>query len=561
MKKWYKYALLFFGIGLISFSLFSGYLVGLHNFPPYGFFRRVELNLFGRSFEQKEEAKKGPEYYDSIFLRLYSNQTDISDRVRPGGSGGGLTSFGNAVLLVSWDGQIFSARSSDEIKKTNIVAPDNGYSAYQRAAKSERFKDLNHNFGLFRYNDILFYESGNNRGLALSYTEFDSTDNCYRNTVANLPITSDIQSVTQLSATADDWDILYRTKPCLPFKKMLTALNGGAAGGRLAFDPPSTLYVGSGDYHWDGVYARKAIAQDPEAEYGKIIGVNLESGKHHIVASGVRNPKEVVLDEKGSLWIVEHGFRGGDELNRIEEGKNYGWPVETLGTQYSKLPVPGSTSQSYGRHENFAEPTFAWLPSVAISNLTLIDGFHESWKGDLMMGSLKSKSLFRIRIKKNRVLFSEQINIGERIRYVHQHTDGRLVLWTDSEKLIFLTGEPFTNNVVDDYLVEKIEDEQLRRKIKTTINTCRKCHSLNPGDNANAPSLALIFNSEISSTNFKSYSAGLKAKQGFWTRKNLKQFLRDPEKFAPGTKMPDTGIHNETTLEELVNFMEALRSR
>ncbi|MDR8390231.1 PQQ-dependent sugar dehydrogenase [Aliifodinibius sp. S!AR15-10] len=520
----------------------------------------MELNLFGRFFEQTAEPE-APEYYDSIFLRLYSNQTDLGDRIRPGGNGGGLTTFGDAVLLLSWDGQVFSARSADEVSETNIITPDNGYSAYLRAAESEQFKDLNHEFGLHRYNDILFYESGNNRGLAISYTEFDGVENCYRNTIAILPLASDIQSVNQLSAEADDWDILYRTKPCLPFKSMMTALNGGPAGGRMAFQPPSTLYLGSGDYSWDGVYSHKAIAQNPEMEYGKIIGIDLESREHHVVASGIRNPQGVVLDQAGSLWIVEHGLRGGDELNRIEEGKNYGWPVETLGTQYSKLPVPESTSQSYGRHENFTEPTFSWLPSVAISNLTLIDGFHESWDGDLLMGSLKSMSLFHIRIKENRVMFSEQIEIGERIRYVHQHTDGRLILWTDSEKLIFLTGKPFTDNLVDDYLVKTIEEEQLRSRIKTTIDACRQCHSIDPGDHANAPSLALIFDSEIGSTEYENYSTGLKTKQGYWTRQNLKQFLLDPEKFAPGTNMPDPGINDEATLEELINLLEAFRSR
>ncbi|NOX83610.1 MAG: PQQ-dependent sugar dehydrogenase [Alphaproteobacteria bacterium] len=67
---------------------------------------------------------------------------------------------------------------------------------------------------------------------------------------------------------------------------------------------------------------------------------------------------------------------GGDELNRIIDGGNYGWPLETLGTRYNGLPIPNTIS--YGRHDVYAAPVFAWLPSVAVSSLAVIDNFHES---------------------------------------------------------------------------------------------------------------------------------------------------------------------------------------
>lgn len=559
MSKWNKNALFFFlGGTIITIILFGGYLAGIHQLPPYWFLRRVELNVFGRTFEQIK-APDTPEYYDSIFLRLYSNQTNISDRVIREGSGGGLTSFGDAVLLLTHNGQIFEVYSADDIRDTGVTVPDNGFSAYQKAAELDQFKQLQHNFGLYRYNDILFYESEKHRGLAISYTEFDSTANCYSNAVATLPVDKSIQSIEELSVRSEDWEVIFRSQPCLEFKSINNALEGGLAGGRIAFQAPSTIFLGSGDYHWDGIYAPKAIAQDPTFEYGKIMEINLDSKSSQIYATGIRNPQGVLMGKEGSLWIAEHGFRGGDELNRIEEGQNYGWPVETLGTQYSRLPLPNITT--YGRHDTFKEPVFAWLPSVAISNLTLLDGFHESWDGDLLMGSLKSKSLFHIRIKDNRVLFSEKIEIGERIRYVHQHTDGRLVLWTDSKKLLFLTGQPFTDNFVNDYLVESIRNENLRNNIKTAIDGCRKCHSIEPGDHMNAPSLALIFESEIGSTDYEHYSQALKQKAGSWTQENLEEFLKDPEKFSPGTTMPDPGINDDATLEELVKLIEALSKR
>lgn len=559
MKKWQKYLYLFSFLGILSVFLFIGYLAGLYKIPPYQIIRRVELNLVGNYFDRITNPKVTPIYYDSIFLRLYSSETDIRDRLLRQGYGGGMTSFGDDVLLLTYDGQIFAFRSEEDVKKTELAVPDNGFSDYVRAAESDQFKHLTHRFIFFRYNDILFYQSESKRGLAISYTEFDSINNCYSNTVASLSVDPEIKTIEQLSAIEEDWEILFRSQPCLPLKEEWNAIDGGIAGGRIVFSEPSTIFLGSGDYHWDGMYAPKAIAQDPAFDYGKIIGIDLDTRKSRTVSTGHRNPQGIALDRESRLWIVEHGLRGGDELNRILEGKNYGWPEETLGTQYSKLPVPGT--RSYGRHETFTEPTFAWLPSVAISNLTLIENFHDSWDGDLMMGSLKSQSLFRIRIKDNRVLFSEKIDIGERIRYVHQHTDGRLVLWTDSKKIIFLTAQLFEDNFVDDYLAESIEDVSDRNKIREAINTCRQCHSIEAGDHINAPNLALIFGSKIGSTDYENYSGALSEKEGIWTRKNLKQFLTDPNKFAPGTTMPNPAINDEAVIEELIFFLEEVSKR
>jgi cytochrome c2 len=561
MKTWYKYVLFFLFIGIISFFLFSGFIIGSYSFPPSQTLRKVEIKFFGHYFDRiANPEEEAPKYYDSIFLRLYSEQIDIRDRLTRNGRGGGMTSFGDAILLLTYDGQVFDVHSANDIRNTNIRVPDNGFFAYQRAAETEEFKDLTHEFSLFRYNDILFYESESNRGLALSYTEFDSTSSCYHNTVAVLPVDSNVKSVEQLSVREEDWDVIYRAKPCLPLKDQAYALDGGQAGGRLAFKAPSTLFLGSGDYQWNTMNSSMDVAQNPSYEYGKIMKIDLDSRTGEILASGVRNPQGIVFDRAGNLWTVEHGVRGGDELNLIEEGNNYGWPIETLGTQYSKLPVPLSTSQTYGRHDSgrFVEPVFAWLPSVAISNLTLIESFHDSWNGDLLMGSLKSMSLFHIRMKDNRVMFSEQIEIGERIRYVHQHNDGRLVLWTDNRQLIFLTGQPYTDNFVEDYLAESIGDVEFRERIKTTIDACRQCHSVDPGDNAMAPSLAMVFNSKISSTGYANYSAALKNKPGIWTRENLRAFLTEPQSFAPGTTMPNPGINNEAVREEIINFLHAV---
>jgi hypothetical protein len=426
---------LFGSLGLIiGASVFYGYLVGYHEFSPFKIFRtaeRVVQDRFGIGFDSGSVEKR----ISSIFLDLKSQGAPVA--VARKGAGGGLTSFGDAVLLITHEGKIYSARSANDIRETGIQTPDSGFRAYEKAALTGKYRNFNHNFGWFRYNDILHYRLPSHAGLAISYMEFNEKKECYGNTIAVLPLDPGIQKVEQISAGEKDWEVIYRTSPCLPLKKEMRAIEGHIAGGRMAFSPPGKIFLGSGDFHWDGVYAPEALAQRPDAHYGKVIAIDLASRQAKIVSSGNRNIQGIVFDRSGQLWVAEHGARGGDELNRIVPGANYGWPKETLGTRYNKMPWPNTLS--YGRHETFTAPTYAWLPSVAISSLTLIAGFHKSWDGDLLMATLKDRALYRIRIRDDRVLFAERIPIGERIRYVHQHNDGRLVLWTDSRKLIFLS--------------------------------------------------------------------------------------------------------------------------
>ena len=517
----------------------------------------IALGFIGKSIGISFAAKTGEEeVFKSIFLRLNSDRSIVP--VERSGAGGGLTTFGDAVLLLTHEGKIFSARSARDIKEMAIETPENGFSAYKRASASERYRNFTHRFDYFRYNDILYFRSESKHGLILSYTEFDEDDECYVNAIAVLVLNPDIRSVEEISARREEWEVVYRTRPCLPLKEQWRAIEGHMAGGRITFEAPTTVYLASGDYHWDGIYAPEAIAQDPDKHYGKVIAIDLTSHDARIISTGHRNMQGIVIDRNGQLWVAEHGVRGGDELNRVIEGANYGWPEETLGTRYNGLPVPNT--RSYGRHETFTAPTFAWLPSVSISNLTLIENFHESWDGDLLMASLGRKSIFRIRVKDDRVVFAERIKIGKRIRYVHQHSDGRLVLWTDDKYLIFLTPaeQSFVAEFIEGYIADASYDDTQRNQIEVALGSCMECHSFEPGIQMDAPSLAGIFDAPVAATRYGGYSEALEGRDGLWSRAELAAFLQDPVAFAPGTTMPDPEIDDPFVLDELINLLEAI---
>ena len=410
----------------------------------------------------------------------------------------------------------------------------------------------------FRYNDVIYFDSGSRHGFAVSYTKFDKDRECYGTAVAVLFLDADSRTIQQLSARAEDWNVIYRTRPCLPLKEERRAIEGHMAGGRLAFARPDTVMLASGDYNLDGVYGPGAAAQDPSMHYGKVIEIDLGTGEARSLSSRHRNMQGISIDHDGELWVVEHGVRGGDELNHVVAGENYGWPEETLGTLYNKMPWPGAGPQ--GRHEAFRAPTFAWLPSVAPSGLTLIDGFHDIWDRDLLMSTLSGQSLHRIRIKDGCVKFAERIHVGKRIRDVHQHSDGRLVLWTDEHEMIFLTIDEggYITEFIDAHFEHSEYTEIQRQSIRDAVNSCMECHSFDPGDHVNAPSLGRVFNAPIGATSYGGYSQALKARSGRWSRPELRAFLSDPAAYAPGTLMPASGITDPFIIEEVIDLLEAV---
>ena len=197
---------------------------------------------------------------------------------------------------------------------------------------------------------------------------------------------------------------------------------------------------------------------------------------------------------------------------------------------------------------------------MSISNLTAIENFHGSWDGDLLMASLGRKSIFRIRVKDDRVVFAERIKIGKRIRYVHQHSDGRLVLRTDEKYLIFLTPaeQSFVAEFIEGYIADASYDDTQRNQIEVALGSCMECHSFEPGIQMDAPSLAGIFDAPVAATRYGGYSEALEGRDGPWSRAELAAFLQDPVAFAPGTTMPDPEIDDPFVLDELINLLEAI---
>jgi aldose sugar dehydrogenase len=228
-----------------------------------------------------------------------------------------------------------------------------------------------------------------------------------------------------------DVEVLFTAQP----------LKAGAAhyGGRIAFLADKTLVLTLGDgFDW------REQAQNPSNHLGKIVRLNRDGSvppdnplvgqkgaAAEIYSLGHRNVQGIVFDiENGRLYSHEHGPRGGDELNLIQPGQNYGWPLATFGIDYT-----GARISPYTELPGLVAPLLHWTPSVAPSSLTLYRGaLFPEWQGDLFASTLAERSVRRIRVRDGmlageEVLFEE---LGERLRDVRSGPDGALYLLTDN---------------------------------------------------------------------------------------------------------------------------------
>lgn len=551
----------------------SAYIIEFYQGPVFAFADRVGNGLARRwkkafRVDPFAPGDASEVRFSSIFVPLQGEIVEIPGPGRSG-AGGGVTSWDDHVVVMTHEGRIYLVAADKSVTLSRIEAPFNGFAEYLAAAELPPLNEYQHSFQTFRYNDITHFQTEEGRGLLVSYTRFHQEETCFTTTVSRLYIDARGAEIRDHAAAAADWEDVFETRPCLPPKRLSWAVSGHMAGGRMAFDGMHTVYLASGDYSWDGVFgprvlperdpdAGPAVAQDPTADYGKVIAIDLRSGEARQVSRGHRNMQGIALDRAGRVWTIEHGHKGGDELNLNIEGENYGWPLVTYGVQYSGLPI--ADTPSLGRHEGFRRPAIAWLPSIAPSGLTRVENFHEAWDGDLLATTLAGQKLVRIRVADDRAIFAEYIETGRRLRDVHQHADGRLVLWTDLGEVILLAAAPggLRMEHVKDHLAGLGGDAALARRVHGALLACTQCHSIDPGDHANAPSLADVFNAPAGATGFGGYSEALRKDGRIWTRDQLAAYLRDPQATVPGTKMPDPGVDDERVIDELIEILHRL---
>ena len=332
------------------------------------------------------------------------------DRAR----GGAIAPLGNDLLVATPHGRFALVRPTGEVAYLEGNVPMN---------KAELLRS-----GGFRVADILLNRHSAGR-YELFATHHYFTGECIR---FRLSATTLLQQGTDVSVSPE-WRTILDAEPCVS-----AASDLNLAGGRMLTDGPDHLLVVIGD-HWQGEYA-----QDLASHLGKLVRVEIETGHTEVLARGLRNPQGLARDEAGYLWETEHGPQGGDELNVLVAGGNYGWSQVSYGVGYGSW-VNVSQAEQVGLHDGFAKPVFAWVPSIGISSLIVNDErWFPLWRDDLLIASLSGRqgsgyALVRVRRDGTDVQYVERIGVGSRIRDIAQMPDGRLALLADGGRVHFLS--------------------------------------------------------------------------------------------------------------------------
>jgi aldose sugar dehydrogenase len=221
------------------------------------------------------------------------------------------------------------------------------------------------------------------------------------------------------------------------FRQLPSGSGGLHFGSRLAFGRDGTLFVGLGERY------QKDRAQDVSNHYGKIVRITTDGAtpgdnpfvgradvKSEIWSYGHRNIQSAAIHPvTGKLWTVEHGPKGGDEINVPHAGKNYGWPVIGYGIDYSGAKIHEATAKP-----GMEQPIYYWVPSIAPSGMAFYtSAIVPEWSGNLFVGALVGQHLNRLVLDGETIVAEERLltNLGERIRDIRAGPDGALYVLTD----------------------------------------------------------------------------------------------------------------------------------
>ena len=452
---------------------------------------------------------------------------------------GAIEADGDGLLLGHCSGHFFkiSLGEKNAIQDTGFILPLfwKEMVAYAPKAATQPNTSVN-------VLDLLQLRNGKT---AVSYTWWNDEKKCFLFSVALVDMNA-MQPITKS---------IFEAAPCMPpdmdRSEEYNVFNGHQAGGRLTQTSDRTLLVAVGDFTFDGGNHPEDFVQDPNSDLGKVVEIDLESGEHRHVSIGHRNPQGLTHTKDGRIFETEHGPQGGDEVNLIRDGANYGWPIETLGVEYGG--ENWVLAKERGDHSHYQKPMFAFMPSIGISQLMEARGIAKEWEGDLLVGSLTGHTLHRLRLNGDSVLYDEPIRLNQRLRDMVQMPGGRIAILTDDYEIIVIEADREGKR----QSIMAAAPEPARQ----VFTKCLECHVVTASDASGGRiPLAGIIGRKVASWPGVDYSDGLKSSNEVWTAGALNAFLADPGRMAPGTPMASKAIRDPKVRQQVVDLIENLSS-
>ena len=338
------------------------------------------------------------------------------------GSGGAIESMEDDLLVVTPKGRFALVFRDGTVEYLDGLVPMN----YTGLLSSTMGENPDFDRYSFRVADILLKEIEGEHILFVTHHYF--TGECVRFRLSSTALVREGQRLT----VRPDWRTIFDAEPC-------REQPGGwqNSGGKMLTDGEEHLLVTIGNH----TYGQRPIPSD--LYIGKLVRIEIETGEAEILATGIRNSQGLARDAEGNLWATDHGPQGGDELNLLREGADYGYPQVSYGVSPGGVVLRLVEDENTGRHDGFARPVFSWVPSPALSAIAVNDERRfPLWKDDLLVASLAAQSLFRVRRHGKDVQYVERIEIGYRIRDITFMPDGRIALLRDGREVHFLSRSP-----------------------------------------------------------------------------------------------------------------------
>lgn len=498
------------------------------------------------------DALRDPNVQEATWRQAPLNQHTLEwTQIRvgdPTGGGGGLTEIDGHLVFATPHGLLNAMSPNYRLYTLGLRTPMN----LEGARASPLAADPLFSLEDLRTHGLFARETAPGRWtLYATLTRFGG-ENCFQFVIASTDIAVE---GPVLRAVDGQWRDVYIARPgCIRMKDRSSRFRGQQAGGRMQMLDAATMLVSVGDHQFDGFNDSHRAPMDPDWDLGKIIALNLQTGDASVFAEGLRNPQGLVVMRDGRIFETEHGPQGGDEINFVRRGGNYGWPLVTYGMNYGYPRRLWESDPEPGGHAGYTRPAFAFVPSIGISAIVQpsAEMFPRWGQNDLLMGSLREATLYHVRVDGERVAYAEPLRLeGERLRDMVSMADGRVAILSDSGRLILvrnadrfatsprgITVTGYTSLAQDERAPQLSREESGRAMFAVG---CASCHSLTGEANVGPP-LNGVVGRDIASWPDYNYSPALIAREGRWTEDNLLQFVTDPQHFAPGTLMPPSTL-------------------
>ena len=519
----------------------------------------------------------GPEIQRAEWNEVVLNQHTIewaSITVRPPGiRGGALTEVAGHIVFSSPLGRINYLSAQNRLADLNLQAPTN----LEGLRKSPLLDNPMFSAAEFRVHDLAARQIGTNSWELYASLSRYNGDDCFQFQIVRALLTARSDA---LVADSPDWETVYTARPgCIPQKDRGWLFQGVGAGGRMVFTGEHTMLVTVGDHQLDGFNDHRSVSMDMDWDLGKILELDVDTGAARVFASGLRNPQGLVVMRDGRIFSTEHGPQGGDEINFIRRGQNYGWPLVSYGMNYGFPRREWSSDPTPGGHGGYTRPAMAFVPALGISNLVQPNAEEfPLWADDgLLMLSLNAGKLFHVAVHGDDVAYVEPIELGarllgrERLRDIASLRDGRVVILTDNGKMIFVRNAERHEAAPDEIVVsgygdlsaplaEELFDDEgtpAQRGRRYFEAACASCHSLD-GNAGIGPPLNGVVGRRVGGAGNFQYSAALADYDGVWNERMLRAYILDPDQHFPGTTMAEPPI-SWTMAPRIVAYLRTTR--